>query len=77
MRAPAAAGGSAAPCVTDNGHHLLDCAFGPRDDWPEITRRLEELPGLVGHGIFWECFDVIVVGSESGAEVRHVGRRRV
>ena len=62
------------PYVTDNGNHILDCRFGPRPDWPEIARRLDALPGLVCHGLFWECFDVIVVGRAEGADVLHVER---
>jgi ribose 5-phosphate isomerase A len=73
-----AAGGpnttDAAPYLTDNGNHILDCRFGPRSDWPEISRRLDALPGLVCHGLFLQCFDVIVVGSDEGAEVRRVAR---
>jgi len=60
--------------VTDNGNHILDCRFGPREDWPEIARRLDALPGLVCHGLFWQCFDVIVVGREGGAEVQRIAR---
>ena len=74
-------GGPAAPrltegklVVTDNGNHVLDCRFGPRCDWPQIARRLDALPGLVCHGLFWRCFDVIVIGREDGAEVRRVER---
>jgi ribose 5-phosphate isomerase A len=62
------------PVVTDNGNHILDCRFGPRSDWPEIARRLDALPGLVCHGLFWQCFDVIVIGREDGAEVIRVAR---
>jgi ribose 5-phosphate isomerase A len=60
--------------VTDNGNHILDCRFGPRGDWPELARRLDALPGLVCHGLFWRCFDVIVIGREDGAETRRVAR---
>jgi ribose 5-phosphate isomerase A len=63
-----------APYITDNGNHILDCRFGPRVDWPGLVRRLDALPGLVCHGLFRECFDVIVIGREDGAEVRRVPR---
>ncbi len=62
------------PYLTDNGNHILDCRFGPRAGWPEIARRLDALPGLVCHGLFWQCFDVIVVGRDDGVETRRVER---
>jgi ribose 5-phosphate isomerase A len=57
------------PVVTDNGNHLLDCAFGPRDDWRHIAERLDGMPGVVCHGIFMEVFSVIIIGRADGAEV--------
>lgn len=57
------------PVLTDNGNHLIDCAFGPRDDWRNITERLEGMPGVVCHGVFMEIFSVIIIGRADGAEV--------
>jgi ribose 5-phosphate isomerase A len=62
------------PAVTDNGNHLIDASFGARDDWDDIARRLEAMPGVVAHGLFLDCFDGIVVGSHAGATVRAVKR---
>jgi ribose 5-phosphate isomerase A len=63
------------PVVTDNGHHLLDCSFGQRDDWLEISRRLDVMPGVVCHGIFLDIFDVILIGRSDGAEVMRLAER--
>jgi ribose 5-phosphate isomerase A len=60
--------------VTDNGNHLLDCAFGPRDGWQEITGKLDAMPGVVCHGVFPEVFDVILIGRSDGAEVLRTSR---
>ena len=64
------------PVVTDSGHHLIDCRFAPRDDWGDLARRLEAMPGIVAHGLFLDCFDVIVIGSETGASLRRVERAK-
>jgi ribose 5-phosphate isomerase A len=62
--------------LTDNGNHLLDVRFGVRSDgdWAEIARRLEAMPGVVAHGLFLECFDLIVVGHEAGVTAHEVAR---
>jgi ribose 5-phosphate isomerase A len=62
------------PVLTDNGNHLIDARFEPRENWSEVASALEHLPGLVAHGLFLDCFDLIVVGSEAGATVRRVVR---
>ena len=65
-----------APAVTDNGNHLVDCRFAPRDEWDDIVRALEAMPGVVAHGLFLDCFDVIAVGSESGVALTRVERAK-
>ena len=65
-----------APVVTDNGNHLIDVAFGPREEWDEIAARLDALPGVAAHGLFLDCFDRIVLGSETGVTRREVERAR-
>src|SRR5262245_19799982 len=64
-----------APALTDNGNHLVDCHFAPRDDWSDVVARLEAAPGVCAHGLFLDCFDVIVIGSESGVSLRQVERK--
>ena len=57
-----------AAVLTDNGNHLLDARFGTRSDgeWAEIARALEAMPGVVAHGLFLDCFDLILVGDQGG-----------
>ena len=62
------------PFLTDNGNHLVDCRFAPRDEWDDVARALESMPGVVAHGLFLDCFDVIAVGSESGVSLTRVAR---
>lgn len=65
-----------APILTDNGNHLIDVRFDTRsdDDWAEIARGLEAMPGVVAHGLFLECFDLILVGEEGGVTPQGVVR---
>jgi ribose 5-phosphate isomerase A len=63
-----------APVVTDNGNHLIDVRFGPRAEWDEIAARLDALPGVAAHGLFLDCFDRILLGSEIGVTRREVTR---
>jgi len=65
-----------AAVLTDNGNHLIDVRFGPRGDreWEAIGRALESLPGVVAHGLFLDCFDLIIVGDDQGADQRAIMR---
>ncbi|MFC6756908.1 MULTISPECIES: ribose-5-phosphate isomerase RpiA [Haloarcula] len=58
------------PVVTDNGHLVLDCAFGDIDDPAALGRELASLPGVVEHGLFVGLADQVHVGSEDGVTVR-------
>lgn len=48
--------------VTDEGHHILDCTFGQIDDPHSLALQLEEIPGVVGHGLFIGMADVVLIG---------------
>src|SRR5882724_3259316 len=55
-------GNHAGPFVTDEGHHILDCDFGRIADPHGLERQLEEIPGVVGHGLFIGMADVVLIG---------------
>jgi ribose 5-phosphate isomerase A len=40
------------PFVTDQGNHILECKFRNIDDPRTLGAQLENIPGLVGHGLF-------------------------
>jgi ribose 5-phosphate isomerase A len=56
------------PWMTDEGHHILDCRFGQISNPPELAGKLEEIPGVVEHGLFIEMADVVLVGESSGVK---------
>jgi ribose 5-phosphate isomerase A len=81
--AVAAAGGDATlrraerkdgPVVTDNGHLVLDCDFGPIAEPAALARTLAETPGVVEHGLFVGLADELHVGTETGVDVTKPGR---
>jgi len=57
------------PMMTDEGHHLLDCAYGAIDDAPALARALTGIVGVVEHGLFVGMADVAVIGRDDGVEV--------
>jgi ribose 5-phosphate isomerase A len=62
------AGGSD-PFVTDEGNHILDCAFGAIADPEGVACALAGLPGVVEHGLFIAMASVVIVGRGATTEV--------
>ncbi len=58
------------PFVTDEGNYVLDCQFRDGiEDPPALDRTLNDIPGLVEHGLFLEMADRVIVGSASGVQI--------
>jgi ribose 5-phosphate isomerase A len=58
------------PVVTDNGNHVLDCAFGDIEDPASLAADLAVVPGVVAHGLFVDMADEVHVGHGDGVTVR-------
>jgi ribose 5-phosphate isomerase A len=54
------------PVVTDNGHYILDCAFGLLDDPAQLHTRLKQLPGVMETGLFCGMTTDVVIGDTGG-----------
>jgi ribose 5-phosphate isomerase A len=67
--------GDGRPRVSDSGNLLGDGHFGLIADPEGLARRLDVVPGLVGHGLFLGMTDLVLVGDEAG-EVREVAAGR-
>ncbi len=65
-------GPDAKPYLTDEGHHILDCHFGTIPDPVALARKLDEIPGVVEHGLFIDLASVVLVAT--GSEVRETRR---
>jgi ribose 5-phosphate isomerase A len=52
--------------VTDENHHILDCRFGQIRDADGLARQLNDMPGVVEHGLFIGMASVVLFarGSE-------------
>ncbi len=57
------------PFVTDNGNHILDCAFGTIEDPEALEDSLKLVPGLVDTGLFLGIADVGIIAGPKGVEV--------
>ncbi|AZQ15722.1 ribose-5-phosphate isomerase RpiA [Halorubrum sp. PV6] len=57
------------PVVTDDGHLVLDCAFGEIDAPERLAATLSATPGVVEHGLFVGLADAVHVGTETGVRV--------
>lgn len=55
-----------APFVTDEGHIIYDCPFGPIPDPVALAATLKALPGVVEHGLFVGLTHVIIVAGRDG-----------
>jgi ribose 5-phosphate isomerase A len=53
------------PVVTDEGHHLLDCAL-PATDLPALATALKSTLGVVEHGLFPNQADEVLLGHPDG-----------
>ncbi len=52
--------------VTDNGNHILDCAFGGIEEPGDLERRIGGICGVVESGLFVGLAHQIVIGKADG-----------
>lgn len=63
-------GPDGSPFVTDSGHRILDCHFGPIADAQDLASRLDARAGIVEHGLFIGLATDLVVAGEQGIDIR-------
>ena len=54
------------PRVSDSGNLLADGQFDVIPDPETLARRLDAVPGAVGHGLFLGMADLVIVGDDAG-----------
>lgn len=52
--------------VTDGGHYILDCTFGPIPSASELAAKLDGIVGVVEHGLFVGLTSEVIVGGSQG-----------
>lgn len=57
------------PFVTDEGHLILDCAFGRIPEPEVLAFALSRVPGVVEHGLFLGVADLAIVASPNGVKL--------
>lgn len=57
------------PFLTDGGHYILDASFGRIADPEAVARRLNEVPGVVEHGLFIGLATLAVVANEQATQI--------
>jgi ribose 5-phosphate isomerase A len=65
------------PYCTDQQNYILDCRFERWDDVRAIAARLEQIPGVVEHGLFLNCTKAAVIGDGAEAYVVLPGAKAV
>jgi len=63
---------SGTPFVTDEGHHILDCALPGGADLAFIAAAVKSMTGVVEHGLFLTHADTALLGAPDGSLVRLV-----
>jgi len=54
------------PFVTDEGHHILDCAIPAGADPDTLADRLRRVPGVLEHGLFVGMAESALLGTSAG-----------
>lgn len=52
--------------ATDQGNIILDCHLTGLQDWAELARHMDGIPGLLGHGLFLSEVDALYLGTADG-----------
>ena len=55
------------PFTTDGGHHILDASFGRIPDADALARSLNDIPGVVEHGLFINMASLAIIAGPAGA----------
>jgi ribose 5-phosphate isomerase A len=55
--------------VTDQGNHILDCAFGQIPEPDLLSFALKQVPGVVEHGLFLGIADAAIVAGPQGVQM--------
>lgn len=55
--------------VTDGGHYILDCKFGPLPESIDTEQKLNNTVGVVEHGMFLGMTGMVIVGGAGGIRI--------
>jgi ribose 5-phosphate isomerase A len=58
-----------APFISDGGHYVLDCWFGPITEADALATRIKAITGVIDHGLFVGMTERVYVASTGGVQV--------
>jgi len=59
------------PFLTDQGNMILDTDFGLIKNPGRLAAELDNIPGIVEHGLFLTEIDSVYIGRPEGVEIKH------
>jgi ribose 5-phosphate isomerase A len=62
-------GSAGKPYVTDGGHYILDCEFGPIAEPAKLEQSLNNIVGVVEHGLFLGMATQVIAAGQDGIRV--------
>lgn len=54
------------PFITDNQNYILDCTFAKIADVKNLATNINQIPGVVDHGMFIDFKPMVIVGYQNG-----------
>jgi ribose 5-phosphate isomerase A len=57
------------PFISDGGHYVLDCSFGPIADAPGLAAQIKAITGVIDHGLFVGMTERVYIAGASGVQV--------
>ena len=57
------------PYITDGGHYIIDCAYGPMEKPKEVAHHLDHVVGAVEHGLFLGFAREVLMGGPNGVSI--------
>jgi ribose 5-phosphate isomerase A len=57
--------------ITDNNNYIIDCKFGEIKHSEILTKKLNQIPGVVENGLFVDIAELIIVGFEDGEIIKY------
>lgn len=63
--------GKDGPIVTDQGNFVLDTRFESHLNLAQLDKVINQIPGVLGHGIFTSLAHTIIIGKKDSVELIH------
>jgi len=63
--------------VTDGGHYIIDCAFGPIRAPAQLENDLNSIVGIVENGLFIGLASQVIVAGTEHVSILHPGETQV